>query len=135
MDTGILKEKQLRATPFRKKVLEIFLKNDHAISAQDIEEELGEFDRITLYRTIKAFVKNGVIHEIALPGEVKRMALCDPICNHDDGLHEHNHVHFQCRQCDEVYCVEVDELPDVSLKGFKVEEVEVQAKGICQHCQ
>src|SRR5690554_3310720 len=60
----ILRDKNLRVTPFRKEVLEIFLENEHAISIQDIEEALVEFDRITLYRTIKSFTNKGVIHEI-----------------------------------------------------------------------
>src|SRR5690554_7985054 len=50
----ILRDKNLRVTPFRKEVLEIFLENEHAISIQDIEEALVEFDRITLYRTIRS---------------------------------------------------------------------------------
>lgn len=131
---SILKNKKLRVTPFREEVLEVFLKNQHAISVSLIEEELGDFDRITLYRTIKSFKKNGVIHEIALPGDVKKLALCDQICNHDDGLHEHNHIHFQCKKCEEVYCVEVNQLPEIKLPGFQIEELEVQAKGICENC-
>jgi Fur family ferric uptake transcriptional regulator len=134
MDLKILKSKNLRATPFRKEVLSIFLENEHAISAQDIEEALGEHDRITLYRTLKSFTKNGVIHEIAMPGDVKKMALCDPICDHDDGLHEHKHIHFQCTDCEEVYCVEVNTFPEIELPGFQIEELEIQAKGVCSKC-
>lgn len=135
MEEKLLRNKKLRVTPFRKEVLSIFLKNDHAISAQHIEEELGEHDRITLYRTIKSFIQKGVIHEIVMPGDVKKMALCDPVCDHDQGLHEHNHIHFQCRKCDEIFCVEVDELPEVELPDFKIEEVEFQAKGVCKNCR
>ncbi len=134
MEEKILKTKKLRVTPFRKEVLAIFLSNEHAISAQDIEETLGEHDRITLYRTIKSFINNGVIHEIVMPGDIKKMALCDPVCNHDDGLHEHNHIHFQCSKCEEVYCVEVSKLPEIKLPGFQIDEVEVQAKGVCKNC-
>jgi Fur family ferric uptake transcriptional regulator len=134
MEAEILKNKQLRITPFRKEVLSIFLNNEHAISAQDIEETLGEHDRITLYRTIKSFIKNGVIHEIVMPGDIKKMALCDLVCDHDEGLHEHNHIHFQCSKCQEVFCVEVNEFPDIRLPGFKIEELEIQAKGICKNC-
>ncbi len=134
MEEKILKTKNLRVTPFRKEVLSIFLSNEHAISAQDIEETLGEHDRITLYRTIKSFINNGVIHEIVMPGDVKKMALCDPVCNHDDGLHEHNHIHFQCSKCEEVYCVEVNKLPEIKLPGFQIDELEVQAKGTCKNC-
>ncbi|HZH86941.1 MAG TPA: transcriptional repressor [Brumimicrobium sp.] len=130
----ILRNKNLRVTPFRKEVLEIFLENEHAISIQYIEEELAEFDRITLYRTIKSFISKGVIHEIVMPGDIKKLALCDRICEHDSGLHEHNHIHFQCRKCEKVYCVETDELPKINLPGFIIEEQEIQAKGVCINC-
>lgn len=134
MEEKILKEKNLRVTPFRKEVLQIFVNNDHAISVQDIENKLGEHDRITLYRTIKSFINKGVIHEIVMPGDIKKMALCDTVCDHDDGLHEHNHIHFQCKKCDEVYCVEVDKMPNVTLPSFQIDELEVQARGICNKC-
>ncbi|PWH85695.1 Fur family transcriptional regulator [Brumimicrobium oceani] len=134
MEVEILKKKKLRVTPFRKEVLDVFLKNEHAISIQDIEDALVEFDRITLYRTIKSFTNKGVIHEIVMPGDVKKLALCDGVCDHDSGLHEHNHIHFQCRLCSEVYCVEVDELPKIEVPGFTIEEQEIQAKGICAKC-
>ena len=134
MEDKILKNKHLRITPFRKDVLSIFLKNDHAISAQDIEDDLGEHDRITLYRTLKSFVKNGVIHEIVMPGDIKKMALCDPVCDHNEGLHEHNHIHFQCTNCEEVFCVEVNSFPKIEIPGFQIDELEVQAKGICKSC-
>ncbi|WP_107037341.1 Fur family transcriptional regulator [Brumimicrobium mesophilum] len=134
MNVDILKKKNLRVTPFRKEVLDIFIRNDHAVSTQDIEDELKDFDRITLYRTIKSFINNGVIHEIVMPGDVKKLALCDVVCNHDEGLHEHNHIHFQCRQCQEVFCVEIDELPKIKVPGFIIEKQEIQAKGICGKC-
>ena len=130
----ILRDKNLRVTPFRKEVLEIFLENEHAISIQDIEDALVEFDRITLYRTIKSFINKGVVHEIVMPGDIKKLALCDRICDHEEGLHEHNHIHFQCRKCSEVYCVETDEIPQINIPGFIVEEQEIQAKGICNKC-
>ncbi|RYM35589.1 transcriptional repressor [Brumimicrobium glaciale] len=134
MKVDILRKKNLRVTPFRKEVLDIFLKNEHAISIQDIEDGLKDFDRITLYRTIKSFTSKGVIHEIVMPGDIKKLALCDGVCAHDHGLHEHNHIHFQCRKCEEVYCVEIDELPQLKVPGFIIEEQEIQAKGICSKC-
>lgn len=134
MEEKILKEKRLRITPFRKEVLHVFIENNHAISTQDIEESLGEHDRITLYRTIKSFINKGVIHEIVMPGDVKKMALCDPVCSHDNGLHEHNHIHFQCKECEEVYCVEVEKLPNLKLPGFEIDEIEIQARGTCKEC-
>lgn len=131
----ILKEKKLRNTPFRKEVLELFLQNDHAISIQDIENQLGEHDRITLYRTIKSFIEKGIIHEIVMPGDIKMLALCDDVCEHEDGIHNHQHIHFQCRKCEKVFCVETTHIPAIDLPGFTIEEKEIQAKGVCDKCK
>lgn len=131
----ILKEKKLRSTPFRKEVLELFLQNEHAISIQDIEEQLGDHDRITLYRTIKSFIEKGIIHEIVMPGDIRTLALCDDVCGHDKGVHEHQHIHFQCRKCEKVFCVETSSLPKIELPGFTIEEKEIQARGVCDKCK
>lgn len=130
----ILKEKNLRTTPFRKEVLQIFLEADHAISVNDIEEQLVDFDRITLYRTIKSFIEKGVIHEIVMPGDVKMLALCDDICSDDEGVHSHQHVHFHCKTCDKIYCVETVDTPKIQIPGFVIDEKEIQARGICDKC-
>lgn len=134
MSVDILKQKRLRVTPFRKKVLNIFLQNKHAISVNDIEEVLGEHDRITLYRTIKSFTKKGIIHEIVMPGDIRKLALCEPVCDGGIGHHEHNHVHFKCKECDEVYCLPLDDFPSISIKNFTVDSVELQASGTCDKC-
>jgi Fur family ferric uptake transcriptional regulator len=130
----LLKDKRLRLTSFRKEVLQIFVDNEKAIAVSDIENSIGEHDRITLYRTIKSFIEKGLIHEIVMPGDVKKLALCATTCNHDKGAHDHNHVHFQCKSCKEVFCVDVPSLPKVELPGYIIDEIEIQARGLCGKC-
>ena len=60
MIENLLKNKNLRLTPFRKEVLEVFTSSPNAISIGDIEDNLKQFDRITLYRTIKSFIENNL---------------------------------------------------------------------------
>ncbi|MDA7804199.1 transcriptional repressor [Crocinitomix sp.] len=129
---NLLQSKNLRITDFRLSVLDIFEKHQNAISIEQIEQELGEFDRITLYRTVKMFTEKGLIHEIIMPGNIKKLALCFEDCN--AASHEHHHIHFRCNNCLEIYCIEIDEFPAVNLDGFKIESVEIQAKGICKNC-
>lgn len=129
---NLLQAKKIRVTDFRLAVLEAFEKNENAISIEVIEASLKNFDRITLYRTLKIFKEKGIIHEITMPGNIKKMALCKDECtNHD---HFHDHVHFHCNSCNETYCLEVDNFPSVDLKGFKINHLEVQASGVCQTC-
>ena len=47
----------------------------------------------TIYRTIKALIAAGTLHEVALPGADVRFELADL---------DHHH-HFHCRGCDKVY--------------------------------
>lgn len=129
----LLKHKGVRTTDFRVQVLEIFTDANTAIDMEVIEEKLGSFDRITLYRTIKTFLEKGLIHEINLAGG-KTYALCAQDCgeNHE---HHHDHVHFKCRICNEVFCVDIPQMPKVELPNYIVEETEIQLSGICERCK
>ena len=132
---SILKRKKMRVTPFRVKVIQAFLNSNQAISVGDIERFIGEHDRVTLYRSIKSLTEKGVIHEIVMPGDVRKLALCNLSCDGGEGHREHKHIHFQCKSCEEVFCIDVDEMPDIQLKNFTVDEVEVQARGLCESCK
>lgn len=128
----VLKNHGLRKTPFRIQVIELFLSSHAAITLKEIEHVLGEFDRITLYRTLKSFEQQGIIHKIASTGDTK-YALCQDKCEEDH--HHHEHVHFHCDLCEKTYCVDVAELPSISLpKLYKVKELEVIIKGTCATC-
>ncbi|WP_070137714.1 Fur family transcriptional regulator [Crocinitomix algicola] len=129
---NLLRSKKLRVTDFRLAVLTIFEQHKNAISTEQIENELGEFDRITLYRTIKTFIEKGIIHEITMPGNIKKLALCHDNCNAKE--HQHQHIHFRCNSCAEIFCLDIDDYPEINLKGYQIDAVEIQAKGICKNC-
>ena len=65
----LLKHHDLRLTQVRKEVLSVFLKKEQALSQSDIEENVGQIDRITLYRTLRSFEDNGLILVKRLPGQ------------------------------------------------------------------
>ncbi len=129
----LLRNKGVRNTAFRKQVLELFTNANAAIDMESIEEHLGNFDRITLYRTMKTFSEKGLIHEINLGGN-KKYALCDHECG-DNHAHHHEHVHFHCNSCHEVFCLEVATLPSLAIPNYDIEQMEVQLKGTCEHCK
>ena len=128
----ILKQKGLKETAFRKDVLQVFNKHKNAIPVATIEKALKDFDRITLYRTLKVFVEKGVIHEISLNAKETNYALCNDCSEHE---HEHQHIHFKCEKCNKVYCVEVEKLPNIELAGYKINQLEIQATGTCINCK
>lgn len=130
---NLLKNKKMSATPFRKEVLAIFNNHNNAIPLSIIENELKDYNRITLYRTIKIFLEKGIIHEISLSGENANYAICKDECT--SHTHQHNHVHFKCSECDQISCVEIDSFPSINLPEYEIEDVEIQLKGICKACK
>jgi len=127
-----LKSKRISETPFRKEVLAIFRKYNNAIPLSIIEKELKEYNRITLYRTIKIFLEKSIIHEIALSGEESSYAICKEEC--DTVSHQHQHVHFKCNSCNIIFCVELEKFPTIILPKYKVKQIEIQANGLCENC-
>lgn len=131
----LLQSKNLRITPFRVAVLNVFKKHKNAIDINQIEKSLKEFDRITLYRTIKTFIESGLIHEIVMPGDIKKLALCNEECGNENHEHNHQHLHFKCDKCDEVYCLELSSFPKIAYPKFKINSLEIQGSGVCEGCR
>lgn len=131
----LLQSKSLRITPFRVAVLGVFKKHKNAIDIAQIEKSLKEFDRITLYRTIKTFIESGLIHEIVMPGDIKKLALCNDDCGNENHEHHHQHLHFKCDKCDEVYCLELASFPKIAYPKFKINSLEIQGSGVCEGCR
>lgn len=130
----LLQKKKIRTTPFRLKVLEAFTSHENALTLGQIEQYIGDHDRITLYRTLKTFEEKGLIHEIVIGGEMKKMALCSDGCGDQDHDHNHQHIHFLCTNCKEVFCIDYH-LPEIKIPGFTVENIEVQGQGLCANCK
>ena len=130
----LLKNKKLRFTAFRKEVLDVFLNTPNAVSIGDIEERLKQFDRITLYRTIKSFTEKGLIHEIVMPGDIKKLALCPAECSSVNHVHTGQHIHFRCKMCENIFCLDLHEFPEINIPKFKVDSIEIQGTGICNIC-
>ena len=131
----ILKSNQLSITDSRKKILSMFLNSDGALAHADIEKNAGEkFDRVTIYRTLQVFVDKGIIHTIPTPDNSIKYALCKDDCA--EGHHHDHHVHFQCKQCGNTYCLDDVTTPEVKLpKGYAADQIEVIISGICKNCK
>ena len=134
MVENLLKKKKLRLTSFRNEVLNVFLNSSNAVSINDIEDKLKQFDRITLYRTLKTFKEKGLIHEIVMPGDIKKLALCPDECSSLNHLHTAQHIHFRCKMCENIFCLDLHEFPEINIPQFKVDSIEIQGSGICNVC-
>ncbi|WP_461532856.1 Fur family transcriptional regulator [Sinomicrobium sp.] len=125
----ILKNNRLKRTTTRIDILSLLLNSSHAISYNDISEELGEgFDKSTVYRTLNSFEDKGIIHAVNDGSGGVKYALT---------LQEGKaaHVHFKCDNCDQTYCLPDTEIPGVHTpKGFVVKKSSLLLSGICENC-
>jgi Fur family ferric uptake transcriptional regulator len=131
----ILKKNHLSVTDSRQKIMHLFLNSDGALAHSDIEKRTGEsFDRVTVYRTLQAFVEKGIIHLIPTRDNSIKYALCKDDC--EEGNHHDNHVHFICDKCHKTICLDDVTVPQVKLpKGFTPQHAEMVVNGICEECK
>lgn len=131
---NILKKHNLRVTPFRTDVLLLFANAGKALSANEIEDQLPDADRITLYRTIRSFEEKGIIHK-AIDGTItQKYALCEAECN--EYHHHDEHVHFHCEKCENTFCLDHVFVPNILLPtGFVSKKTNMVVSGICEKCE
>lgn len=129
----LLKEFKLRSTPSRKAILNFFLKKNYALAHADIEKGIpSQFDRVTVYRTLKTFLDKGLIHKVLDDEGALKYALCTEACTMTG--HHHDHVHFKCSLCGQTNCLAID-VPQIKLpKGYRAEEINLLIQGVCDKC-
>lgn len=130
----ILEHKSLRVTPCRVFVLNEFLKKDSvSYSELDLEKKSkGNYDRVTIYRTLKTFIDQDILHPIFENENHVKYAFCK---DHEHEKHNHEHVHFKCTTCSTTQCLDnvkvgLTDLP----KGFIKNEANYLIIGICDKC-
>tara|TARA_B100000497_G_C7524843_1_gene318702 strand:- start:138 stop:563 length:426 start_codon:yes stop_codon:yes gene_type:complete len=125
---------KLRSTSVRNAVLTAFYKvAGTALASRDIEDDLSDLDRITLYRTLKSFEQNGIIHQVIDGTGVTKYALCTHECSNK--AHHDVHAHFFCVTCEQTTCLEDTKVNQPSLaQGFKVNSAQLVLSGICNQC-
>ncbi|WP_245584804.1 Fur family transcriptional regulator [Pedobacter glucosidilyticus] len=133
--TKLLEENDLKKTQPRLSVLKVLTSREMATSQPDLEAILGkEIDRVTLYRTLKTFEDKGIIHKVIDHKGTANYAMCSHQCNAKE--HHHDHLHFNCTQCNHLYCLDECVLPQFTVPaGYQVENVQLIATGICAKCR
>lgn len=129
----LLKKSSLAITKNRLKVLSFLLKSDKPISLKAINFKFKNFDRVTLFRILSKFEENKLIHSIVLDDGKKLFALSKNECS-NSSTHNHTHVHFVCKKCDGVTCLDIDNFPILNAPNFTFNEVSINASGICSNC-
>lgn len=127
-----LKIRNIKPTAMRELVLKVLTEQDRAISLADLEQKFDNADKTTLYRTLKTFEENKLIHSINDGTGSVKYALCKENCQcHPEDLH----VHFHCTKCQQTYCLNDISIPSIDLPtNFKLETINMVVKGICSNC-
>ena len=94
---------------------------------RDADKRVGGMGLATVYRTIKAFLEEGWLESVELPGQPPRYELAG----------KHHHHHFHCNACGKVFeiggCPE--NLRNLVPRGFKVAGHTVLLYGRCRACE
>jgi len=128
-----LLKRNIKPTAMRKLVLIVLMEQKVAISLSDLENKFDKVDKVTLYRTLKTFEENKLIHSIDDGTGSLKYALCKETCQcHPEELH----VHFLCTICNQTYCLNEISVPLIHLPvNFSLESVNMVVKGICANCK
>lgn len=124
----------MSVTEPRTKILQLFLASNGALAHADIEKKTGtHLDRVTVYRTLNAFVDKGILHTIPTADNSIKYALCKDDCA--EGHHHDHHVHLICNVCNNTFCLDDVVTPSVKLPaGYSMQQVDVVVKGVCRIC-
>jgi Fur family ferric uptake transcriptional regulator len=122
-----------RETSGKRQVLQL-LENSSSALSQDMLEKNPELkiDRVTIYRILKSFEEDGKIHRIVGNDGKAYFAVCRN-CSETHAHHLHQHVHFQCKTCNKVECLNAEITLPVP-QGYSVDDVNVVLSGICGKC-
>lgn len=128
-----LQSRNIKPTAMRQLVLKVLTDQRTAISLPELENKFEKADKVTLYRTLKTFEENKLIHSIDDGTGSVKYALCHETCEcHPEDLH----VHFLCAKCEKTYCLNDISIPNINLpKDFSLESVNMVVKGICSNCK
>lgn len=120
-----------RKTQSTEEILSALKMAHSALSHNMIRDKLDiEVDRATIYRVLKRFCEDGLVHRVIGENGKQYFALCEN-CQEDN--HQHDHFHFKCSECGKVECLSKTietTLPD----GYVAEHFNGLISGLCANC-
>ena len=130
----LLRQHGLKKTPVRVAVMRLLSDRGYALSQPELEDTFeNKENRVTVYRVLRDLEEKGLIHKVYDLGGTAKFALCHSNC--DEHHHHDEHLHFNCVECGNVYCINDTEIPTIRLpKGFQMRQLSLQAQGVCDTC-
>lgn len=119
-----------RNTRQRQAIRQVFEDADRPLGPQEVLQASQTYTPgigiATVYRTLKALLRQGWLVSVALPGESSRYEMAGKT----------HHHHFRCRACNRVYEIDgcLANLQQLTPNGFRLEDHEVVLYGTCNTC-
>ena len=124
-----LKERELRPSYQRLKILGYLLENRNHPTADEIYEslhsEIPTLSKSTVYNSLNVFVQARL---------VKQLTIEDSDTRYD--IDTQDHGHFKCELCGRIYNfkINIDGSDTPDLKGFNIKDRNVNFTGTCPSC-
>jgi Fur family ferric uptake transcriptional regulator len=132
-DNSILLHKHgLKVTPLRLAIIEVLGKHHSPLTAEEISSKLTdvEFDRATLFRSLKTFSETELIRGVDLGEGFMRYEI---VCK----KHDHHH-HVMCTSCKKIETIPFCVPPQISNHLLKVGYTNLSHRmdffGLCNKC-
>ncbi len=131
--TIILKEKGIRITKIKIKILGLFLESKKAYSLTEAETKFrNTCDRSTIFRTLQAFTRRNILEQFIDSKGVGVYVLHE----HENQCTENNHYHFKCNDCESI--IPLPRLPEnylTLLGNSTIKSLNLFVEGTCEDCQ
>lgn len=132
---GYITQHNLKITSQRRAVLDVFLKSENHVSAEDLYKMVSENEPkiglATVYRTLALFTQSGLATELDFGDGQKRYE--------HKYMHSH-HDHMICTACGKIIefhnpLIEKFQEEAASQHGFNITSHKLDIYGICDECQ
>lgn len=102
-------------------------------SLAELERRIISIDKSNIFRALVLFREQHLVHAIEGSSDGTKYELC---YSHDHEHDDDQHPHFYCEKCQQTYCLNDAELPEILLpQGFEAHFSNLMIKGLCPHCK
>ncbi|NLW22580.1 MAG: transcriptional repressor [Tissierellia bacterium] len=123
-----LREKDIKPSSIRIKVLKYLMDNQIHPTVDDIYKGIGDdiptLSRTSIYNTVNLFKQNGVVVEINLGEKESRY-----------DINTKPHGHFKCEKCGNIYDFPLPENLNKKLSNFTINRMSINYYGLCPDCR
>ncbi len=130
-----LRKKNLRLTPQREKILQVFLKTNQHLTVEElynlIKKRNSDIGQATVFRTLKLLCAAGIAKEVELGDKKIRF-------EHKYGHPHHDHlVCIECGRFIEVVDVNIEKLQNALCEKFEFlpKRHKLEIFGVCKKCR